>query len=314
MSKKIQSTWANVEWKICNGILEKIKDLDKDNPKWVDYKQISNRTTSDKYYKGSKDRKLLHDLIYQKYLNKKNSKEKSICHFILGAMGAGKTSLKETIFELDSSLEEESIYINFDLLKKELPEYEYLKEINLKKASEFVQAESAKIAGNLFKKSIKKHLTIFFEKTLKDETTLNITKEQIKKALKQKYLIDIYLIVVSDEKDLQERVEERTKKNKRYVPPTIVSQSYKNLINNFNSFTNYIKEKGNRCRIYLILNEKDKDLKPIGKFDINDKSIADIVQEPTITGIMTTTDLKNSKRLKDYLSDINLFDVKNLNS
>ena len=120
-------------------------------------KKLSHQTTSRELFALSSGelepkRKKLHNDIIDKYLKKYPSQEKPYIHLILGSIGSGKTSVKDSVIgkrEIKSFL-----YINFDELKRRLPEYEVLQKINPKKAAQFVQSESAKLAGTLFRKSI----------------------------------------------------------------------------------------------------------------------------------------------------------------
>ncbi len=121
-------------------------------------KKLSNNTTSREFFSTANgqlepQRKKLHTDIIDKSLSKYPVQTKPYIHFILGSIGSGKTSLKDKVTqekEIKSFL-----YINFDDLKKQLPEYEILKKLNPKKAAHFVQSESAKLAGTLYSKAIK---------------------------------------------------------------------------------------------------------------------------------------------------------------
>ena len=119
-------------------------------------KELSNCTNSTDYFKqqGTEfhfKRKKLHDKIFEEKLKQFSPSKTPKVHFLLGSIGSGKTSTKDCILNEEKALQD-FLYINFDDLKKQLPEYEILKQLNPKKAASFVQSESAKLAGKLFKK------------------------------------------------------------------------------------------------------------------------------------------------------------------
>ena len=107
-------------------------------------------------------RKKLHDKIIENSIDKYPFQKKPVIHFILGSIGSGKTSAKDKIIEQEDK--KDFLYINFDDIKLKLPEYKILKKLNPKKAAQFVQSESSKIAGRLFKSAIKKKIHIIYEK------------------------------------------------------------------------------------------------------------------------------------------------------
>ena len=130
-------------------------------------KKLSHQTTSRELFtlsNGAFDakRKKLHNDIIDKYLKKYPAQEKPYIHLILGSIGSGKTSIKDSVIrerEVKSFL-----YINFDELKRQFPEYKILQELNPKKAAQFAQSESAKLAGTLFKKAVQNKKTLSMKK------------------------------------------------------------------------------------------------------------------------------------------------------
>lgn len=207
-------------------------------------KEISNKITSREFFnvgnqphKLHKKRRQLHETIIEEYIGKYKSQKKPTIHFLLGSIGSGKTSAKDEIIEKDDK--QDFLYINFDDIKLKLPEYEKLKRINPKKAAQFVQSESSKIAGNLFKKSIKKRVNIIYEKNLRAgaDGKLHII-EEIKKALKKNYTVCLHVVFLDNSKEAWSRVQKRYEKIKRYVPKKDVEDSFNSLFPSLNRVLN----------------------------------------------------------------------------
>ena len=182
-------------------------------------------------------RKKLHDDIITAYLQKYPSQENPYIHFILGSIGSGKTSLKDSVIgqkELKSVL-----YINFDELKQQLPEYKILQKLNPKKAAHFVQSESAKLAGTLFQKAVQKKKNIIYEKNLRlgKNNKLHV-KEEIKKVLKKGYKLSVHVVFLDSYQEAWKRVQLRYDKIKRYVSQKEVKDTFQNLFVNLDTLLN----------------------------------------------------------------------------
>ena len=201
-------------------------------------KKLSNNTTSREFFtlkngQLEPQRKQLHIDIIDKVLSKYPSQTKPYIHFILGSIGSGKTSLKDKVTQEKEV--KSFLYINFDDLKKQLPEYEILKKLNPKKAAHFVQSESAKLAGTLYSKAIKNKINIIYEKNvrLNKDKKLHLTSE-IKKAFKKQYQVTIHVVFLDSLKTAWERVQLRYEQIKRYVPKKEVLDTFKYLFPNLN--------------------------------------------------------------------------------
>ena len=199
-------------------------------------KKLSNKTTSREFFtlkNGQLEpkRKQLHKEIVDKSLSKYPSQTKPYIHFILGSIGSGKTSLKDKVTQEKEV--KSFLYINFDDLKKQLPEYEILKTLNPKKAAHFVQSESAKLAGLLYKKAIQKRVNIIYEKNLRTgpDNKLHIV-EEIKEAFKKQYAVSIHIVFLDSLKTAWERVQLRYEKIRRYVSKKEVKTTFKCLFPN----------------------------------------------------------------------------------
>lgn len=184
-------------------------------------KELSNKTTSRDFFSLSHGmletkRKKLHKDIIDKYLTQYSSQSNPYIHFILGSIGSGKTSFKDTVVnqgEIKSFL-----YINFDELKRQLPEYEILKELNPRKAARFVQSESAKLAGSLYRKAVKKKINIIYEKNIRLNRggKLHLISE-VKTVFQKNYNVSFNIVFLDSYQEAWHRVKLRNKQIKRYV-------------------------------------------------------------------------------------------------
>ena len=201
-------------------------------------KKLSNQTTSRELFTLSDnsfepERKELHNNIINKCLETYPSQEKPYIHLILGSIGSGKTSLKDSVIgqkEVKSFL-----YINFDMLKRQLPEYKILQEINPKKAAHFVQSESAKLAGTLFQKAVQSKKNIIYEKNLRlgKNKKLHVA-EEMKRAFKKGYILSIHTVFLNSYQEAWKRVQLRYKENKRYISQKEVKDTFQCLFPNLN--------------------------------------------------------------------------------
>lgn len=202
-------------------------------------KKLSNKTNSRDYFKESsgkiyKKRNELHENILKSCLDQYKSSNKPRIHFLLGSIGSGKTSAKDQILE-DKDNKAEFVFINFDDLKKQLPEYEKLKKLNPEKAAQFVQSESAKLAGKLFKKAVQKKYNVIFEKNIRKGKDGKIQlKEEIMKAINKDYLIFIHVVFLDSYEEAWKRVQKRANEIKRFVPKKEVKETFNNLFSHFN--------------------------------------------------------------------------------
>ena len=205
-------------------------------------KKLSKQTTSRDFFTGKsglldQKRKELHNRIIQKYLKSYPAQTQPHIYFILGSIGSGKTSLKDTIVK--GSKTDSFLYINFDDLKSKLPEYRILKKLNPKKAAHFVQSESAKLAGTLYQKAIKKKINIIYEKNIRlnKEGKLHIISE-VKNVLRKGYNMSIHVVFLDSWQEAWKRVKLRYEKIRRYVPMTYVKSTFDDLFPNLNILLN----------------------------------------------------------------------------
>lgn len=195
-------------------------------------KNLSKSSVNSKaFFKDSKHRKNLVDKIIEDYIRGYSSQEKPSLYIILGSIASGKTSLKDTIDK--EGLIDDYLYINFDDIKKKLPEYEILKEIHPKKAAAFVQGESSTIAGKLYKKAVKRKINIVYEKNLPYPANEKVfLLGEIKNAYKRDYKISIGIVFIANFSSAWERAKKRYEENRRYVSKQVVLTSHRRLVPN----------------------------------------------------------------------------------
>ena len=204
-------------------------------------KILSEKTTSREYFKENssdkiyKKRNELHEDILKSILNEYKSSNRPRIHFLLGSIGSGKTSAKDQILT-DKNNRSDFVFINFDDLKKRLPEYELLKNLNPEKAARFVQSESSRLAGKLFKKAVQKKYNIMFEKNIRKDKEGKIQlKEEIMRTVKKGYLVFIHIVFLDSYEEAWKRVQKRAEEIRRFVPKAEVKDTFNNLFPNFNA-------------------------------------------------------------------------------
>ena len=151
------------------------------------------------------------------------SKDERVCLFTSGGTASGKTSAVDELVGKSVSIKVEGgIRIDYDRLKKLLPEYDYMISLGIKEAARYVQSESAKLGAKVFKKSFALGVPIIFEQTLENsKMPLEYTKDLRKKG---------YTVVVAathvKEAAGQARALERAGRSGRHVPADVIAKIY----------------------------------------------------------------------------------------
>ena len=226
-------------------------------------KNLSNETNSRDYFAEAPlnrpycKREELHQKIFKNILDKCQASKRPCIHFLLGSIGSGKTSAKDQILKGEKN-KKDFIFINFDDIKKQIPEYDLLKKLNPKKAAAFVQSESAKIASKLFRKTIKKKCNLLFEKNIRKnrEGEIHLIRE-IKDVVKQEYQIFFHIVFLDTYAEAWKRVQKRAEEIKRFVPANEVKETFDNLFPYFNIVQKSLSKKSTFI-IYLWYNGSDK--------------------------------------------------------
>lgn len=228
--KRLKFTWGNKIWiRDSQGIIRENGVIGKGNPKWVDYSNPPYKNTvflREAPYPYASERCEFTEQIIQDYLRKCKGciTDDHVCFFTSGGTASGKTSAVELFLNHNNS-SNDYLLIDYDHLKRALPEYNHMRGRGLRQAAPFVHHESSKIAGKLFKKAMVQNLNIIYEKTLaKPEQTL----EEIGKLKKKKYQVFVIATHLSLEEGMK-RAEKRFKQGGRHVPEQDIRDIYSSV-------------------------------------------------------------------------------------
>lgn len=227
MRKKLHVLWGNNTWIVdSNNIIRPHKRITKGHKKWINYRNPAIKSTCDLRIDGHPDcelRRKFTDQIIEAALKQhvRCISDKPICFITCGGTASGKTSAVQEY--LDNKKDDLSyLRIDYDALKRQLPEYNHMVELGIQNAAGFTHVESAKMAGKLFKKALLKKMNIIFEKTL---AGTDQTEEEIGRLRKKGYLVFLIATHVKEQKG-QERALQRYKQGGRFVPPDIIKDTY----------------------------------------------------------------------------------------
>jgi len=208
-----------------DGTIRPAEPVNADHPNWSDY---SNLTISESVHTAGHPllsyRQQLHKQIIEGALAsiERYHSQNPACILTHGGIASGKTAAIERFLSA-KGLNQEYFHIDFDKMKKELPEYKYMQEQKIRLAASFVQSESAKLAGTLLKKAIGQNANVIYEGSL---CQLETIEQRIRQMRRRNYRISVISTHVSEEKG-QHRAITRFEQGGRYVPPEAVSGTYK---------------------------------------------------------------------------------------
>nr|WP_295903460.1 zeta toxin family protein [uncultured Bdellovibrio sp.] len=280
MRTKLRVTWGNNSWvKDAIGRIRPHKRLTKGHPKWINYRKPPIKDTCDLRVAGHPDseyRCKFTDQILEEMLSthRESKSEQPICFITCGGTASGKTSAVQKY--LDNKNDHlKYIRIDYDALKRCLPEYSHMVDLGIKEAASFVHVESAKMAGKLFKKALAEKMNIIFEKTLAETAQ---TQEEIKKLRKKGYLI--VLIAAHVKVSIgQERAVLRYKQGGRFIDPGIIADTYQKV----------------HKSVHLLKDEVDS----LALFDNNDKALKLILYKEG-----ATVKIVDSALYEEYLNTV----------
>lgn len=241
--KKLSVYWGNCQWALSEGNSPQLSknSLGTRNKNRIDYSNFNTET----HTFGSEDnvfyqyRAILKANIVENLLknSKATSQNKPFFLMVSGGTASGKSSIVEEIYKDDKVFRSSYVEINYDTIKKEIPEYNEMVKAKNKEAARLVHLESVKIAGTLLKKAIQQKLNIIYEFNF---STSEIILERLKELRKKKYgeLILFYCFV--DVETAITRARSRARKTGRYVPEDYMRESYskvpENIKNHFKLF------------------------------------------------------------------------------
>lgn len=224
---EISVYWGNLIWAIdANGILAPIGKLSENDPRWIQYENIQGES-SDLYkeeHAQARVRTILHRQILDLVFNGAELYRFDNPHCILthGGIASGKTSAIEH-FLSDEEKKRRYLHLDFDKMKKQLPEFVFMKERGIKSAASYTQSESSKLAGKAFKKAINLKLNVIYEGSLAESATID---QRIRQMKRKGYSITIVSTYVTEEIG-QTRALSRFNAGGRFVPSDVVSETYK---------------------------------------------------------------------------------------
>ncbi len=226
--KKLPVTWANRKWYEFLGVLNAGSKIKRSSKDWSDYALLPNGDTANMLKSESSNsdlRQRLNSQIMDLFLQSQppNTSAKPICIITSGGTASGKTSAVDLITsQLFQKTGMSFLRIDYDIIKRALPEYPLMLELKIKDAAKYVQSESIKIGGKLFKKAYKMGFNIIYEKTLDDARRAS---EDIRELKKKNY--DIVIIGTHiTEAEGQARAAQRYERAGRYIPPEIIQKLY----------------------------------------------------------------------------------------
>ena len=225
MKEIIPIFWANQEWCLEDEALKPIKNIDENHPNWTDYSSISG-TTAPLFAASNPLREyrelLHHQILKQLLVNLSDDRTQTpTCVLTHGGIASGKTSVIELWIEITSK-NRRYRHLDFDRVKTLIPEYSYMRERGIKAAAEFVQTESAKLAGRALKRAIRGAVNIIYEGSL---SNLDQITERIREMKRKGFTIIVLSSHVSETKG-QERANGRYLAGGRFVRPAVIQDTY----------------------------------------------------------------------------------------
>jgi predicted ABC-type ATPase len=226
---KLNIYWGNYKWiRDKNGYIRQHERLTKGHRKWIDYRNppVADSACLRQNHPDADLRCEYTDSIISQLItsNLNCLGSPPNCFITCGGTASGKTSSVDSFLKLKMD-RFSYLRIDYDSLKISLPEYDHMRSLKIKNASQYVHVESAKMAGKLFKTAIKQNLNIIFEKTLADA---NQTIEEIGKLRKKQYKIFVIATHVKESIG-QERALKRYGLMGRHVDPSEISKIYQGV-------------------------------------------------------------------------------------
>jgi predicted ABC-type ATPase len=227
MAEEIPVYWGNRRWSKNGNVLIPGEALAEEDPSWIDYQTIEGNSSG--LYSAACEtreyRELLHEQVIQQVLsNIEECRDGRVAVLTHGGIAAGKTVLIDLWLEESARVGQPYVRIDFDRVKTQLPEYGFMHDRRIQRAASYVQTESAKLAGTALHRTIKKSANVIYEGSLQN---IDQMTQKIRDMRRKKYVIVALSMHCSEEKG-QERARRRFELGGRYVPPEIVSETYRN--------------------------------------------------------------------------------------
>jgi predicted ABC-type ATPase len=223
--------WGNCEWvRDPSGLILPLMGILPDNPKWIDYDRESKRSVSrdllENEHPDRPFRTVLHKQILRSIMISASPVPVGVephCVLTHGGIASGKTAAIELFLESQPEFATSVLHLDFDRIKRELPEFVFMKAKGTITAASFVQSESAKISGTALKQAIKLKTNLIYEGSLVDIGTM---EERIEDMHRSGYLVSVVATHVPESKG-HERATLRFKEGGRYVPPENIVHTFR---------------------------------------------------------------------------------------
>jgi predicted ABC-type ATPase len=178
------------------------------------------------------DRKALHDRIKGDFLGRAKSvplDRKPIAIMTMGGPSSGKSSLVRSEEGPGARLLSNSVPVDADLIKEELPEYDEALRASARDAAKMVHAESAFIMGEIRDQAVAERKNVVIDGTGSNAPAYKALIQRLKG---NGYHVVLVMPHVEKETAL-ERGRERAEKEGRWVPEHIYDDAYENVPGNF---------------------------------------------------------------------------------
>lgn len=197
------------------------------HPKWDDFSWVGASDSTCGYLKRRNEwehRQKYKHWVVDRLLSDSLSaiSDSPICIITHGGIASGKTSLVDGLVKQGGNTLGAMLRIDLDLMKRSLPEFQFMHYGRMKLAAAFTQEESAMWAHHLLKKAIKRKMNVVFEGSQKEVTVIS---QKIAHMQERGYLISVIAVHSTADEGVR-RAEQRYKLGGRYVPPEFVRQSY----------------------------------------------------------------------------------------
>ncbi len=228
--KKIPVYWGNREWLINDvGVLVPSTPLEETDLNWIDYTKVACSQSADLAVEGhphSALRLQLRKQIREATLKgaEKFIEENPVCILTHGGIASGKTSAIELFLNLNDKHRDRYLHLDFDLMKKQIPEYVFMHSNRIKFAADFTRVESGSLAATTFKKAIKQKMSVIYEGSLVETKAI---RERIAEMRTNGFEIILVSTHVTEQKG-QERAIKRFESGGRFVSPETIKRTYDN--------------------------------------------------------------------------------------
>lgn len=226
INRSIPVYWGNSTWRFdAYGRIIRGAPIAKGSRYWIDYRYPTVVCTADLRVEGYPSAHLrvqFTDQFLEQQIQQHQHciTNEPIAIITSGGTASGKTAAVDWF--LNRYKDESFIRIDYDRMKRALPEYELMIRMKLKSAAEFTHYESCKMAGSLVKRAAKAKMNLIWEHTLAKPEHID---ETIRLLRKKNYVVMIAATHVTIPR-AQERAVARFHQMGRYVRPDVIVDTH----------------------------------------------------------------------------------------